>query len=924
MKNIVIGMLAHVDAGKTTLSEGLLYKASVIRRAGRVDNQDTFFDTDKMERARGITIFSKQARIVTDEGVYTLLDTPGHVDFSAEMERTLAVLDYAVLVISGSDGVQAHTKTVWKLLNQYNVPTFIYVNKMDMPGTDKVQLFDELSKQISGCIIDFTGVDCQNISANDYYESAKLFGGDAGGQAEFFENLAMCDEECMEEFMENGSIDYKTIVSAIKKRRIFPCMFGSALRMEGVEEFLNLLRTHTVMGEYKETFGARVLKITRDEQDNRLTHLKITGGTLKVKQELMEEKVNQIRLYNGTKFETTAEASQGCVCAVMGLTGTYPGQGIGSCVGDISAMLEPVLNYKITLPREVSPSQMLLKLKELEEEEPELGVTWDEELKELHVKLMGEVQTEVLANILLERYDVRVSFDEGKVLYKETINNTVEGVGHFEPLRHYAEVHLILEPGPKGSGIKIETNCREEVLEKNWQRLIVTHLNERKHLGVLTGSPITDVKITLASGRAHNKHTEGGDFRQATYRAVRQGLMQAESVLLEPYYTFTIDVPTSLIGRVMTDVERMCGTCTPTETYGDRTTLVGRAPVITMRNYQKEINAYSHGEGTITFLPDGYDVCHNPEEVVDRLHYDPDADTRNPAASVFCAHGSGFIVTWDQVFDYMHIDAMLLEDGNIRDESEEIFTLKAPTLSSGEPIGTEEVDAIIGKLLYSNSHDKDAVKRWGTKKTELKQVVDYSAGAKGRPSDRNSGNGLGSGSGHGLGGNSGKGPQKDKYLLVDGYNIIFAWEELNDIAQVNIDGARGRLLDIMCNYQGIKKVNLIVVFDAYRVKGHDTEYLDYHNIHVVYTKEAETADRYIERFAHENASKFDVMVATSDGLEQIIIRGAGCHLISAREFEKEVKDSIAAMQENYIANKTSDKNYIGDIIGADILDNIEE
>ena len=876
MKNIVIGMLAHVDAGKTTLSEGLLYTGNVIRKLGRVDNQDAFLDTDKLERLRGITIFAKQAVIRTQNTYFTLLDTPGHVDFSAEMERALSVFDYAVLVISAADGVQAHTRTVWKLLWQYNIPTFIFVNKMDQIGADKERIMEALQRELSGCCVDFD-------------ENA----------VDFYENLAMCDEHCMDEFLENGKVSDLTVTDAIKRRMVFPCVFGSALKMINVDRLFALLDEYTVMPEYSsEQFGARVYKISRDEQDNRLTYLKVTSGVLKVRQIIGDEKASQLRIYSGSRYETCDVVYPGMICAVLGLVKTYPGQGIGCEYGNVHAVLEPVLDYRIKPLDDITPAKLLLSLRELEEEEPQLSIAWSEELSELHVKLMGEVQTEVLKNIIKDRYDVNVDFDEGSVVYKETVNGRSEGIGHFEPLRHYAEVHILIEPGERGSGITISSECREDILDRNWQRLIMTHLAEKEHKGVLTGSALTDVKFTLLTGRAHQKHTEGGDFRQAVYRAVRQGLMKAESVLLEPYYSFTLDIPQNLLGRAMTDVERMSGHCDAPVIGDGHAVLTGRAPVVCMRHYQREVNAYTRGEGHLTLFADGYDVCHNADEVIEQKGYIAEADTANPASSVFCAHGSGFVVPWDEVEEYMHLEAGLLDDGTLRELNDEELALINPLEGRRQQgrsdeedyaLGTDEIDEIIAKASHANSHSKGEVRQW-KKSSRAAQVYEYGTSAK-KPKPE---------------------PKKEKYLLIDGYNVIFAWQQLKDIAAVNIDGARGRLLDILCNYQGIKKVNLIAVFDAYRIPGHDTEYLDYHNIHVVYTKEAETADRFIERFAHENGAKYDITVVTSDGLEQIIIRGQGCHLLSSRDFEKEVEESSRKLTEDYIASNRSDKNYIGD------------
>lgn len=880
MKKIVMGITAHVDAGKTTLSEAMLYKSGTIRKFGRVDNGDAFLDTDALEKARGITIFSKQAVFSYKDMEVTLLDTPGHVDFSAEMERTLQVLDYAILVISGADGVQGHTQTLWRLLKRYGVPVFLFVNKMDQPGTEKETLLVELKEKLSeGCI---------NFSE--------------GCTEAFYEEIAMEEETAMEEFLENGSLTNEKIKELIVERKVFPCFFGSALKLEGVEEFLQGIDSYTFEKNYPKDFGAKIFKITRDEQGNRLTYMKITGGSLKVKTlltnkrsgdcetqrgEIWEEKVNQIRVYSGSKYEAISEATAGSVCAVTGLEHTLAGMGLGGEEASMMPLLEPVLMYRILLPEGCDPAQMLPKLRQLEEEEPELHIVWNEKLQELQAQIMGEVQTEILKSVIKERFDVDIDFGEGNIVYKETIANQVEGVGHFEPLRHYAEVHLLLEPGERGSGLEFTINCSEDILSKNWQRLIYTHLEEKEHIGVLTGSVITDMKITLIAGRAHQKHTEGGDFRQATYRAIRQGLMEAESVLLEPYYEFRLEIPQNMVGRAMTELDQMHGSFEGPYTEGDMAVLIGSAPVACMRNYQKEVTAYTKGCGRLFLALKGYDVCHNADEVRMRLGYDPERDLANPTGSVFCAHGAGFVVNWDEVKNYMHIEGIQTknEDGQL-----EMEAVQASCRVAYEPeewIDVEEVDAIIHRTYHANTHDKSATKKWKSTKRVI-QTTDsvYTPARKTAP--------------------------KEKYLLVDGYNIIFAWEELHALAETNIDGARGRLLDILCNYQGVRKCNLIVVFDAYRVEGHKTEIFDYHNIHVVYTKEAETADAYIEKFAHENGRKYDVTVATSDGLEQIIIRGQGCRLFSAKEFEEEIKNANATLQEKMQDISERSHNYLLD------------
>ena len=874
-KYITTAVLAHVDAGKTTLSEAMLYVSGNIRKAGRVDNGDAFLDTDEMERARGITIFSSQAVLKLPGGVLTLLDTPGHVDFSAEMERTLSVLDCAILVISGADGVQEHTRTLWRLLRDLNIPVFLFVNKMDQQGTDKAGLLAHLRRVLSENCVDFS---------------------DRGTEA-FYENAAMCDEAALEEYLENGAVSDDTIAALIGERKLFPCFFGSALKLQGVAEFLEDFFAYAKEPEYPAEFGAKVYKITRDAQGMRLTHMKITGGRLMVKQllsgvkrsgadgggepEIWEEKVNQIRIYSGGKYETADAVTAGRICTVTGLNDTYPGEGLGVEQPSEQPVLEPVLTYRILPPEGMDAALLLPKLRLLEEEDPQLQIVWDEKLRGIFARMMGEVQIEVLKNLIRTRFDMEVTFDAGHVVYRETIADTVEGVGHFEPLRHYAEVHLKLEPGEPGSGMQFAAACSEDVLDKNWQRLILTHLREREHRGVLTGAAVTDMKITLVSGRAHVKHTEGGDFRQATYRAVRQGLMQAKSVLLEPYYDFVLEVPEQAVGRAMTDVERMHGEIRYGEGWeeadqvaaGDPVLrrLVGSAPVATMQNYQKEVVSYTKGQGRLTLSNKGYFPCHNEDEVVEAFGYDAVRDTEHTPDSVFCAHGAGFVVPWDQVAEYMHLPGIFAE------ASEETQKKTQPeSFSAREEIwlGTEEIDRILAQASGANRGTKEAWKRGRGRREQPASALTRTY--------------------H---------PQTGgvEYLLVDGYNIIFAWEEFAELARETIDGARGKLLDILCNYQAIRGCELIVVFDAYRVAGHGTEILDYHNIHVVYTKEAETADAYIEKFAHEHAREHRVTVATSDGLEQIIIRGAGCLLLSARDLWEEVaragKQTLEAYQE---------------------------
>ncbi len=876
MKKLVIGILAHVDAGKTTLSESMLFLSGKIRKLGRVDNKDAYLDTYELERARGITIFSKQAMFDLQDTAVTLLDTPGHVDFSAEMERTLQVLDYAILVINGADGVQGHTQTLWRLLKKYQIPVFLFVNKMDQPGTEKESLLAELKSRLDDGCVDFTDT----------------------ASEEFYDQVAMCEESLMEQFLDEGEIPKEQLMQAIRKRQLFPCYFGSALKVEGIEEFMQGISEYTIEPEYGDDFGAKVFKIARDEQGNRLTYLKVTGGRLKVKaqlsnekegmakEEIWQEKVNQIRLYSGQKFEAVSELTAGSICAVTGLTKTHPGQGLGVEAASEVPVLEPVLSYQIILPDGVDKRSMLQKLRQLEEEVPELHIAWDETVQEIQAMLMGEVQIEIISSMISERFGVDVTFGSGTIVYKETIDSVVEGVGHFEPLRHYAEVHVLLEPGERGSGMQFMANVCEDELDRNWQRLILTHLEEREHKGVLTGASITDMKITVVGGRAHKKHTEGGDFREATYRAVRQGLKQAKSVLLEPYYEFRLELPEQMVGRAMTDVEKMHGTCELLGSEDGVAVLTGSAPVATMRNYQQEVIAYSKGHGRLFCSLKGYEPCHNAEEVILASGYDSERDLLNPTSSVFCAHGAGFLVDWDQVHEYMHVESYLKREKGEQDS----YMERGGSVSKEEEwIGTEEIDQILERTFYSNRGEKST---W--KKGKPVRRNDYSGVSFSAPVKRKEG--------------------AEDYLLVDGYNIIFAWEELRELSKENIEGARGKLLDTLCNYQGIKKCHLIVVFDAYRLEGHPTEVFDYHNIHVVYTREAETADQYIEKFAHEHGRSHNVTVATSDGLEQIIIRGKGCALLSARELEEEVTRVCTASLQQYQDKQTPGRNYLIDAV----------
>lgn len=885
-KQITMGILAHVDAGKTTLSEGILYTCKAIRKLGRVDHQDAFLDTNTLERNRGITIFSKQAECTLGEFGMTFLDTPGHVDFSAEMERTLQVLDYAILVISGADGVQGHTETLWRLLSRYQIPVFLFINKMDQPGTDREALLAEVKEKLDA--------NCVEFSADQTDEEWK-------------EQVAVCDEQVMEAYLEGEEISREQIRQMIRERKLFPCYFGSALKMTGVEEFLDDLKLRIRETSYPETFGAKIYKITRDNQGERLTHMKITGGTLKVKSVLSngrpgetgegiwQEKVNQIRIYSGEKYTMVSEVKAGTVCAVTGLTATYPGQGLGSEQASDMPVLEPVLSYRIGLPTEVNVHQALLQLRQLEEEEPLLHIVWNETLGEIYAQVMGEVQIEILKSLIKERFGMAVTFDEGNIVYKETILEPVEGVGHFEPLRHYAEVHLLLEPGETGSGLIFAADCSEDVLDRNWQRLILTHLEEREHKGVLIGAPITDMKITLLTGRAHIKHTEGGDFRQATYRAVRQGLRKAKSQLLEPYYEFRLEVPSEQVGRSMTDIQKMLGEFDPPKTEGEMTVLTGSAPVVTMRDYQKEVISYTSGRGRLSCTLKGYYPCHNQEEVVEAVGYDPEADLENPTGSVFCAHGAGFVVNWDQVEDYMHVES----------------GWNAPAGQETKPVTAKNWKEENEKYLATEKELEEIFERTYGPIRKLGEEPPAGRSVKGwKKSRRDPLEGYGKSSSDYK---QKKTPDGEKeYLLVDGYNIIFAWEDLKELAAVNIDGAREKLMDILCNYQGFKKSTLILVFDAYKVKGNPGSVETYHNIHVVYTKEAETADQYIEKTVHEIGRKYRVTVATSDQLEQVIILGQGGQRMSARELLEDVIEVSHQIRETARQKSSSEKNYLFD------------
>lgn len=939
-KRICVGLLAHVDAGKTTLSEALLYTGGVLRRQGRVDHGDAYLDNFSLERERGITIFSKQAQVSWKGLFITLLDTPGHVDFSAEMERTLQVLDYCLLVISGSDGVQSHTATLWRLLARYGIPVFLFVNKMDQPDTDREKLLEELRSRLDpGCMV---------------------FGPEAEDTEQFKEELSLCSEELLEEYLEDGRIKNESVAAAIRKRRVFPCYFGAALLNRGVEELLDGLRKFAAVPEYPDEFGARVYKISRDPNGNRLTHLKVTGGILRVKMPVSagtggtgsgqgwEEKVDQLRIYGGAQYQTVDQVEAGGICAVTGFSKTFAGEGLGAERDSELPILVPVLTYRVILPEKSDPLKVLGQLRQLEEEEPLLHVVWKEAFREIHVQVMGEVQVEILKSLIRERFGLEVELGSGRIVYRETIAAPVEGIGHFEPLRHYAEVHLLLEPGEPGSGIQIASACSEDVLDRNWQRLIITHLEEKTHVGVLTGSAVTDLKITLLTGRAHLKHTEGGDFRQAAYRALRQGLMQSEGVLLEPVLAFTLEVPTDQLGRAMSDIRRMYGSFESPVTEGERSILTGSVPASEFGFYQREVNSYTRGRGRLSCTLKGYEPCHNTEQVVAKIGYDPEADLENPSSSVFCAHGAGFLVNWDQVKEYAHVESgwrqesaeseQDLEDISMGKDIAAAAVNRQRSIAGAVPSQTgsgrsdyitqDEIEEIFQRTYkkgrqdyepyryHSRCHGRNpgtTVQAGGAVETEAVMKADtaveagtatgagavteaYSSGQSvGRDDERAS-------RPHQAHSRNRSAQEKpEEYLLVDGYNIIFAWEELRSLAAVNIDSARDRLMDICCNYQGCMGCTLILVFDAYKVKGNPGSVRQYHNIYVVYTKEAETADQYIEKTVHKLGKKNRVTVATSDALEQMIIWGEGAVRLSAAGFKEAVDMAKSCLQDELAA-----------------------
>ena len=830
--NIVLGILAHVDAGKTTLSEAMLYLSGKLKKLGRVDHRDSFLDNNSLERARGITIFSKQAVMPLGEMTVTLLDTPGHVDFSAEAERSLQVLDYAVLVISGTDGVQAHTETLWKLLERYNVPVFIFVTKMDLPGCDRQEIMDGLRTRLSERCVDFS----------------------AEGEA-LFESAAMCSEEAVDEYIETGSIGTKRMRDMLRRREIFPCCFGSGLRTEGVAEFLDMLELYARPGDYGEDFSARVYKIARDAQGNRMTFMKVTGGALRVRSLMkyadrdgnaFEEKISQLRIYSGAKYDTAETVLPGQICAALGLTETYPGQGLGAAGDFAEPLLEPVMSYRVILPPQSDPAVLLPKLMQLDQEDPQLHIVWNERTREISVQLMGRVQAEIFRSLVKERFDTDITLDTGRIMYRETIKDTVEGVGHFEPLRHYAEVHLLLEPLPRGSGIELSSSCPEDELDRSWQRLILTHLAEKQHIGVLTGSPVTDIRFTLAAGRAHIKHTEGGDFRQATYRAVRQGLMQAESVLLEPWYSFVLEVPAEQIGRAISDVRAMNGEIDSHEDAGGMMRLEGAAPVAGMNEYMQELLAYTHGRGRLSLTPGGYRACRDQQKIVDAIGYEPERDTDNPADSVFCSHGAGVNIPWNQVKDYMHLESCL------KPPVEETAPAAAPRYRSLS-IDDRELEAIMER-------------EFGKIKRPQYSARQVNAAASKPVFEK-----------------------KPEFIIVDGYNLIFAWDELKKLAADRLDLARGRLMDMLSNYCGFTKAKLVLVFDGFRTPGNPGSREDYHNINVAFTKDGETGDAYIERLADEIGKNYSVRVVTSDNLIRLSALRSGVLRCSSGEFKNEVE-----------------------------------
>lgn len=851
MKNITLGIVAHVDSGKTTLSEAILYKVGSIKEYGRVDNKDSFLDNNELERQRGITIFSKQANFTVGKTYISLIDTPGHVDFSAEMERTLQVLDYAILVISGSETIKGHTLTLWRLLKTYNIPTFIFVNKMDLSFHSKEDILSDIKNELGIGPVDFSK---QFLSEEEYEEIALL------ASESIFSNI-------FDEFLETGIVSNDSIKTLIKERIIFPVYFGSALRIEGIDKLLEDINTYTLQEDYSTELGGIVFKITKDEKGNRLTHIKVTGGKLSVKEQLYDkEKINQLRIYSGEKYEVVSQVEPGKICTALGLSSIKAGMGFGKKKGHNIPLIEPILTYTLSTPPDINKRLIYPSIKSMEEEFPELSVEWKEDTEDINLKLMGEVQIEILQEIIKERYNFTPIFGTGSITYKETIATKTIGVGHFEPLRHYAEVHLLMEPGERGSGITISSLCSEDILSKNWQRLILTHIKEKSHLGVLTGSELTDVHISILNGRAHTKHTEGGDFRQATYRAIRNGLMYGENVLLEPYYDFELNIPADMVGRAMLDIDNMNGTMNPPDIVEDKATIKGKAPVSTMRNYQINLNAYTHGKGSLICTFSGYEECHNPEEVISAINYNPEEDLDNPSSSVFCSHGAGVIVPWYQVKDYMHLESCL-------DES------FATTVMADVPvhrekfdysIGLEEIDAILSKTYESNQ-------RVGKREFKKKKAPDYvyksSTSKIIKP--------------------------KEKLLIVDGYNVIFAWDDLKELANTNINAAKDKLVQILSNYSAIIDEQVMLVFDGYKVKENKGEEIVVEDVLVIHTKEGQTADHYIESFSHQNKEKYHITVATSDGLIQQIVRGQDGYVMSSKELLERINFEIDTLRDNY-------------------------
>ncbi len=908
-KNVTIGILAHVDAGKTTLSEAILYTSGTIRNLGRVDHKDAFLDTYELERSRGITIFSKQALFEHNGASYTLLDTPGHSDFSPEMERTLQILDAAVLIISAADGVTSQVKLLWKLLDHYNIPTFIFVNKMDQPGADKAGLMDALSKELSKACV------CFDMDFND---------------PGFQEELAVCDEELLSGFLEGRAVTERNAKKLINSRMCYPVIFGSALKLEGVEKLLEVLSSYTMDCTEKtdkshanansNDFAARVFKISRDSQGVRLTHVKVLGGIVKVRDLIGDEKVDQIRLYNGEKYTALPEASAGMVVAFTGLSDSRHGEGLGALSGtQVSEVVQPILSCSLIIPEEVDTLSFYRKLKALEEEEPMLLINYHESSKTIEVQVMGQVQQEILKHLILTRLGVEVSFGPGHIVYKETIAGAVEGVGHFEPLRHYAEVHLLLEPTEPGSGVSFANTCHTDDLALNWQRLILTHLQEKKHLGVLTGSEITDIKITLLTGRAHEKHTEGGDFRQATYRAIRQGLMMADSVLLEPIFEYRIEVPEGSVGRVLSDMQRMNGTVSLPDLENGKSVITGTVPAACLLDYASELSSFTHGEGSISTTLSGYAPCHNTEEILESMQYYPELDTENPASSVFCSHGVGTIIPWDEVRNYMHLDTGWRPDGESAVKTDLIDNIDIKALkklqakSTRKQEDTRSFTEIDRDLKFTENELKDIFERtYGTIKPRYVETEEdrkrYAAQDAQREREKAIAAGLISkeeGPEVTLSAKkqSGKKEQRlierqKEYLLVDGYNVIYASDKLKSLAVTDLKAARDSLVDILINFQGYRRENVILVFDAYKVPG-GTEHMEERaGLTIIYTKEAETADQYIEKAAHEIGKKYRVTVATSDAIEQVIVMSSGAIRLSARDFWAEIERTNEMIREH--------------------------